>query len=141
MTEANLFQPYEVIVTKFLPTFRARLAQILTQDFQMTQTEIARHLGISQAAISHYKTGCRGGDEVLLDQFPEIDTYVHRVAKAIAAGAPRPKVIGMLLEFSRELMTTERFCEYHKRLAPLEGCTICFEPYSNQGLAKPQFTQ
>ncbi len=51
-----MIQPQEVVVAKLLPTIRARLARELLRSFRMKQIDVAKAMGITQAAVSHYNT-------------------------------------------------------------------------------------
>ncbi len=122
-----MLQPFEVVTAKLLPTVRARLAQVLLDEHGMRQVDVARHLGITQAAVSHYKTASRGIDPELVALFPEIDAYVRDTAAKIAHGMPRTEQVLSLNNLVDRIMNTQRFCEYHKRVASLDpACNICF---------------
>ncbi len=45
---------YESMVKEFLPALRARAAKLMAQRYGISQTEIARLLGTTQAAVSKY---------------------------------------------------------------------------------------
>lgn len=128
MSRGAVLQPYEVVVNKVLPAIRARLAQVLLQDHGMKQVEVADRLGVTQATVSHYNTHTRGFDETILELFPEIEDFVKELARDIADGLPRPQQIGRLNGISWQIMYTDRFCNYHRKLADLEDCNICYEP-------------
>jgi len=122
-----MLQPFEVVTSKLLPTIRARLAQVLLDEYKMRQVEVAKHLGITQAAVSHYKTASRGIDPELVKLFPEIDVFVSEVAARIADGMPQTQQVSLVSELVERLMNTQRFCEYHKRIAAIDpGCAVCF---------------
>ncbi len=123
-----MLQPYELVVKKVLPTIRARLAQILLQDYGLKQVEVANKLGITQAAVSHYNTHTRGADQTVVDLFPEIDRFVEELARDIVEGIPRTQQVARLNNISWQLMYTERFCNYHRKIADLEDCNVCYEP-------------
>ena len=122
-----MLQPFEVVTSKLLPTIRARLAQVLLDEYKMRQVEVAKHLGITPAAVSHYKTASRGIDPELVKLFPEIDVFVSEVAARIADGMPQTQQVSLVSELVERLMNTQRFCEYHKRIAAIDpGCSVCF---------------
>jgi len=122
-----MLQPFEVVSSKLLPTIRARLAQVLLDEYKMRQVEVAKHLGITQAAVSHYKTASRGIDLELMKLFPEIDAFVAHVAARIANGMPQTQQVSLVHELVERLMNTQRFCEYHKRIAAIDpACAVCF---------------
>jgi len=122
-----MLQPSEVTAAKLLPTIRARLAQELLEIHRMKQVWIARALGITQAAVSHYNTKSRGLDAELMRRFPEIDGFCEELAAKIAVGLPQTQQIARIDRFCDDLMHTVRFCEYHKKISDIDpGCTICF---------------
>ena len=122
-----MLQPFEVVTAKLLPAIRARLAQVLLDEYKMKQVEVARHLGITQAAVSHYKTESRGIDPDIVRLFPEIDTFVREMAAKMANGASQAeRVLGFNTIIDR-IMNTQRFCDYHKKISALDpNCNICF---------------
>lgn len=120
-------QPQEVIVAKLLPTIRAKLAQELLRTYGMKQVEVARALGITQAAVSHYNTKSRGVDQDILRRFPEIGGFVDEMAKKIHDGLSRSEQIATIDHFCQGLAQTARFCEYHKKFGDVDPtCTACF---------------
>lgn len=122
-----MLQPQEVVVAKLLPTIRARLAQALLRSYRMKQVDVAKALGITQAAVSHYNTKTRGVDQDILRRFPEIDGFVDGLAANIHAGMSKSQQIAVLNEFCFNLMQTARFCEYHKKVGDLDPmCAACF---------------
>lgn len=128
MSKGAVLQPYELVVNKLLPAIRARLAQTLLEEYGMRQVDVAERLGVTQATVSHYNTHTRGFDETVLELFPEIDEFVAGLARDIADGLPRSEQIGRLNGICWQLMYTDRFCSYHRQLADLENCNICYEP-------------
>jgi len=122
-----MLQPGEVVVAKLLPTIRARLAQELLRTYDMKQVEVAKVLGITQAAVSHYNTKSRGVDQDVLRRFPEIEEFVDDIAKRIHGGLARSDQISKIDQFCAKLTMTARFCDYHKKLGDLDPmCTACF---------------
>ena len=105
-----MLQPFEVVTAKLLPTICARLAQVLLDEYDMRQVEVARHLGITQAAVSHYKTASRGLDADLVRLFPEIDTEVRALAARIADGMAQTEQVLAFNTLIDSLMNTQRFC-------------------------------
>ena len=122
-----MLQPSEVTASKLLPTIRARLAQELLETHKMKQVRVAKALGITQAAVSHYNTKSRGLDEDLIRRFPEIDEFVADLAARIANGLPQTEQVARINEFLASIMGTVRFCEYHKKLSDIDpDCAVCF---------------
>ena len=122
-----MMQPSELLVGKLLPTIRARLAQVLLEKFALKQIDVARALGITQAAVSHYNTRARGLDADIVRRFPEIDVFVDGLAGKIHRGIDRTHQIALVNAFCLDLMATQRFCEYHKKTALIDpNCSVCF---------------
>ncbi len=93
----------------------------------MKQIQVARALGLTQAAVSHYNTKSRGLDQDLLKRFPEIDGFVVLLAEKIHDGLPRTQQIALINQFSFHLLNTQRFCEFHKKISDIDpGCAVCF---------------
>lgn len=123
----RMLQPQELVVAKLLPTIRARLARELLRTYKMKQVNVARSMGLTQAAVSHYNTQTRGVDQEMLRLFPEIKPFVHELAERIANGMTLSDQIASVNEFCAGLMLTARFCEYHKSLGDIDPhCTACF---------------
>jgi predicted transcriptional regulator len=122
-----MLQPQEVVVAKLLPTIRARLAKELLRAYKMKQVDVARAMGITQAAVSHYNTQSRGVDQDMVRRFPEIKGFVDGLAGKIAHGLSMSQQISTINEFCANLMQTARFCDYHKSLGDIDtSCTACF---------------
>ncbi len=122
-----MLQPQELVVAKLLPTIRARLARELLRTYKMKQVDVARSMGITQAAVSHYNTQSRGVDHEMVRLFPEIKPFVNGLADRIANGMTLSDQIASVNEFCSGLMLTARFCEYHKSLGDIDPhCTACF---------------
>jgi predicted transcriptional regulator len=122
-----MLQPSEVTASKLLPTIRARLAQELLETHKLKQVRVAKALGITQAAVSHYNTKSRGLDEDLIRRFPEIDEFAADLAARIAYGLPQTEQVARINEFLAGIMGTVRFCEYHKEVSDIDPeCAVCF---------------
>jgi len=122
-----MLQPQELVVAKLLPTIRARLARELLRTYKMKQVDVARAMGITQAAVSHYNTQSRGVDQEMLRLFPEIKPFVVELARNIAQGMTLSNQIASVNQFCSNLMLTARFCEYHKGMGDIDPhCTACF---------------
>lgn len=97
-------QPCEIIVGEVLPTVRAYLAHTLLTEHGCRQTEAAKLLGITQAAISQYMTG-RRGDEDLLKDFPEIQNEIREIAAKLVENVGDKERERMLCKLCRLFQT------------------------------------
>ncbi|WP_276271088.1 thiamine-phosphate synthase family protein [Haloarcula litorea] len=107
----------EVVVDEFLPTFRSLLAEAL-RERDLTQSEIAALLGISQSAVSKYVHGDVARNEQLLDH-RGLRELVDRLAEGLASGEMRP--VQALIEaevFVRELEQGGLLAQLHEEAVP-----------------------
>lgn len=107
----------EIVVDTFLPTYRSMLAERL-RDLGLTQTEVAKHLAISQSAVSKYAHG-------EIDRHPDIEaddrvkSLVERTASGLAEGTMSP--VQALIEAEvliRELERGDLLSELHREAVP-----------------------
>ena len=83
----------EIIGKYVLPIFRSMLAKELVQKYHLSQTEAAKKLGTTQAAVSQYLSSKRAykGLEQAEEFLPKIqvmasETAIKLVTKEISAG-------------------------------------------------------
>ena len=78
--------PCELVVWYVLPTIRREVAKELVENHSMSQAEVARRFGVTDAAISQYLKKKRG-DNPLIDESPQHDKFMDEIrssAKRIA---------------------------------------------------------
>ncbi|HDM91847.1 MAG TPA: helix-turn-helix domain-containing protein [Candidatus Korarchaeota archaeon] len=78
-------QPCELVVKTLIPAIRAMIARELVISSGKKQIEAAELLGVTQAAISQYLRGTRGG-RLRLDKYPEVIAIVRKLAQGLASG-------------------------------------------------------
>ena len=77
----------EIYSKYILPALRRIIANILIQDYSLSQVEAARKLGVSQPAISYYISSKRGYKLfTILENDEEIVEMCRRVAEQIIKG-------------------------------------------------------
>jgi len=78
-----------------LPKFRLLVAKELIEKYDLTQIEVAKKLGITQAAISQYIHSKRAYRRIpnLGDAQSEIQTITSEIAKGISTGKVGPDEI------------------------------------------------
>ncbi len=92
--------PCELIVWYILPAIRSAIAESMINDHNLRQTEVARKLGVTDAAVSQYLSSKRG-KTVIKD--PKILKQIKESAKRIAKG-----------EEDKILLETCRLCDLIK---------------------------
>ena len=80
-----------------LPVFRALIAKELVNTYKLTQSETARSLGTTQAAISHYVNSKRAFKctEQFGDILPILQAKASEVAKRMSKKGTSPEEVVM----------------------------------------------
>jgi predicted transcriptional regulator len=78
----------EAIGKYLLPLFRSLVAKELINNYSLTQVEVAKKLGTTQAAISQYVNSKRAykGAEQFEDILPRLETMAKNAANCLANG-------------------------------------------------------
>lgn len=119
--------PCELIVAKIIPAFRASIVNKLADEHGMNQTAIAKLLGITQPAVSHYRSKTRGEFEEVASLFPEIEEYSKEIAEKIANEEMTAEDVDLCTP-CRAIQESEDFCALHKGFSGLPGgCDICVD--------------
>jgi len=74
----------DTMVRNLLPPMRAEMVLRLVQKQGISQSDAAKRLGITRAAVSQYMNGKRGAGEVVLST--ELDLIIDRWALAVVTG-------------------------------------------------------
>lgn len=113
--------PQEVEAFHIIPALRREIAVNLKKRGH-SQREIAKRLGLTEAAVSYYLKGKRGKD-VKFDAitFKKINESTNRLEK----GSEFVKEITFLCNFLRK---SKKFCKIEHKLgyAP-KNCCVCFK--------------
>lgn len=123
MAKHGMLHPQEVEVYIVLPAIRRELS-LLMKKMGMEQKEIAKKLGVTDAAVSQYLKDKRGQAEIAFPK--EVLPEFEKAAKAIKQGSPMRDEIQRLLNL---IMQSQFTCRMHKRVCgsvPNE-CEVCFE--------------
>jgi len=75
----------EIVVSDFLPAMRAMVAKELINNYHMTQTDVAKKMGMTQPAVSYYMRELRGTKVKILQKNEKLLEFVKKVAAEIAA--------------------------------------------------------
>jgi predicted transcriptional regulator len=74
----------DTMVRNLLPPMRAEMVSRLVQKQGISQSDAAKRLGITRAAVSQYMSRKRGAGEVVLST--ELDSIIDRWALAVVTG-------------------------------------------------------
>lgn len=88
----NLKLPCELYGQRIIPVVRAYIAKELIEKYGLTQIEVAKKLGITQAAISQYLHSKRGLKylEMFKNASNQIEPNIHDIAEGIYLGKISP---------------------------------------------------
>ena len=124
-----MIHPYEIVSKSALPAFRAMVSKRLTDDYSLTQQQVATRLGVTQASVSNYARKARG---MMLDL--EVDENIRkaadRVAALLASDSPdQREALRLMTEVCDYVRYNHVLCGLHKELEPgfkADGCFACF---------------
>ncbi|MGV9103390.1 MAG: transcriptional regulator [Promethearchaeia archaeon] len=122
--------PCEIIVTTVLPALRSLVAKELIEEFSFSQSDAARKLGITQAAISQYLSHKRGDNSLeMLEALPEVESTVSEVATNIASETFSPfDTMQMVCKLCTTLRNNRFACTMHHHSIELPtDCRVCLE--------------
>jgi len=74
----------DTMVRNLLPPMRAEMVSRLVQRQGLSQSDAAKRLGVTRAAVSQYMSKKRGASEVQISS--ELDSLIDRWALAIVTG-------------------------------------------------------
>ncbi|MCS7145951.1 MAG: hypothetical protein RMJ28_02625 [Nitrososphaerota archaeon] len=84
-------------IEQIVPSIRAALADILVKKYGLRKSKVAKVLGVSPAAITHYVSGARG------QRFYGVDKETEEKIEELAGRIARKISLGMLDSASAEL--------------------------------------
>ena len=131
-----MIHPYELVSKSALPAFRSMVSKRLTDDYDMTQQEVAVRLGVTQASVSNYARKARG---TMLDL--EVDENIRRaadrVAEMLAGEKPdQREALRLMTEVCDYVRFNHVLCALHQELEPgfkADNCTACLGGLPPQG--------
>ncbi len=123
--------PSEIESKTLIPAIRAIISRKLVNDYSMKEEDVARLLGITQAAVSNYIRGTRGDAELVkkLIDIPTIAKRIDEISRELASSkaflpSTMAKYIG-LINYIRQSMI---ICDIHHTIEDnidKEVCKAC----------------
>ncbi|MCX6821068.1 MAG: hypothetical protein NT016_03905 [Candidatus Aenigmarchaeota archaeon] len=119
----------EIIVADVLPALRAIITGELSKEYGLTQVQVSKKLGISQPAVSQYRSELRGHNVRVLTSDEKVMSLVHKLTHDIALTDPDAKhVHKSLCAICRKIREGGLICKMHANAYPKIGsCRICLE--------------
>ncbi len=132
---SHLISPYEIVAKSALPALRAMVAKRLQDDYQMTQQQVAKCLGVTQASVSNYARKTRGM-MVNLEGDSVVSKAADKIAKELSLAEPdRREALRSMTEVLDYIRFNKLMCTLHGDLEPgfqTEGCYACEGTFSGK---------
>ncbi|MCL4355843.1 MAG: helix-turn-helix domain-containing protein [Nitrososphaerota archaeon] len=129
----RLISPYEIVAKSALPALRAMVARRLQEEYHLTQQEVARRLGVTQASVSNYARKTRG-IMVNLEGDSTVVKAADGIAKELSLDQPDTReALRSMTEVLDYIRFNKMMCILHGDLEPefkVEGCYACEGTFS-----------
>jgi uncharacterized protein len=136
---SRLISPYEIVANSALPALRAMVARRLKEDFHLTQQQVARRLGVTQATVSNYARKTRGM-MVNLEADSTVTRAADRIAKELSSEHPDSReALRSMTEVLDYIRFNKLMCALHGDLEPgflTEGCYACEGTFTGKDFDK-----
>jgi len=120
--------PAEIESRVTIPILRALTAKKLIKEMKFTQEQVAKLLGVTQAAVSNYLRGVRGLSTDL-EKNEQMGKYIDYIVDAITKNLPKEEIAKRMNEVLMDIRSQRILCQIHKKLEPdldLDSCDICY---------------
>jgi len=122
--------PFEIESKAIIPAIRAILALKLIEEYDMREDDVAKAVGITQAAVSNYARCTRGNRKVMerLSSTKEIMDIVEDIATDLARSRIyTPHTMLRFMEICNLIRSTLIICEVHHEIESDIDETVCEE--------------
>ena len=134
-TLTRLISPYEIVANSALPALRAMVAKRLQGEYHLTQQQVAKRLGVTQASVSNYARKTRGM-MVNLESDATVAKAADMIAKELSSDRPDAReALKSMTEVLDYIRFNKLMCILHGDLDPgfqVEGGDACEGPFSGQ---------
>jgi predicted transcriptional regulator len=120
--------PSEIEAKSLIPAIRSILARKLIKDFSLKEEEVARVLGVTQAAVSNYVRGTRGDAQLAakLAAVEEVRRMVDDIARDLAANkAYTPSTMAKFVQLCNYMRYTFIICDVHHSIESNIDSKVC----------------
>lgn len=108
--------PSEIEAKSLIPAVRAILAKKLIREYSLKEEDVARVLGITQAAVSNYVRGTRGDVELIskLESVREVMRMIDDIARDLSTSkAYTPSTLAKFIGLCNYMRYTLIICDVH----------------------------
>jgi uncharacterized protein len=120
--------PSEIEAKSLIPAIRAILAKKLIREYSLKEEDVAKDLGITQAAVSNYVRGTRGDTELIskLESVREVVCMIDDIAKDLSTNkAYTPSTLAKFVGLCNYMRYTLIICDVHHSIEPNIDEQIC----------------
>jgi len=120
--------PSEIEAKSLIPAVRAILAKKLIKEYSLKEEDVARVLGITQAAVSNYVRGTRGDMELIskLESVREVMRMIDDIAKDLSTNkAYTPSTLAKFVGLCNYMRYTLIICDVHHSIESNIDEQIC----------------
>jgi predicted transcriptional regulator len=120
--------PSEIEAKSLIPAVRAILAKKLIREYALKEEDIAKVLGITQAAVSNYVRGTRGDTELIskLESVREVMRMIDDIAMDLSTNkAYTPSTLAKFVGLCNYMRYTLIICDVHHSIESNIDETIC----------------
>ena len=120
--------PSEIEAKSRIPAVRAILAKKLIREYSLKEEDVAKDLGITQAAVSNYVRGTRGDIELIskLESVREVMRMIDDIAKDLSTNkAYTPSTLAKFVGLCNYMRYTLIICDVHHSIEPNIDEQVC----------------
>jgi predicted transcriptional regulator len=120
--------PSEIEAKSLIPAVRAILAKKLIREYSLKEEDVAKDLGITQAAVSNYVRGTRGDIELItkLESVREVMRMIDDIAKDLSTNkAYTPSTLAKFVGLCNYMRYTLIICDVHHSIESNIDEQIC----------------
>jgi uncharacterized protein len=120
--------PSEIEAKSLIPAVRAILAKKLIREYSLKEEDVAKDLGITQAAVSNYVRGTRGDLELIskLESVREVMRMIDDIAKDLSTNkAYTPSTLAKFVGLCNYMRYTLIICDVHHSIESNIDEQIC----------------
>ena len=120
--------PSEIEAKSLIPAIRAILAKKLIKEYSLREEDVAKVLGITQAAVSNYVRGTRGDIELIskLESVREIMRMIDDIGRDLSTNkAYTPSTLAKFIGLCNYMRYTLIICDVHHSIESNIDEQIC----------------
>ena len=120
--------PSEIEAKSLIPAVRAILAKKLIREYSLKEEDVAKDLGITQAAVSNYIRGTRGDIELIskLESVREVMRMIDDIANDLSTNkAYTPSTLAKFVGLCNYMRYTLIICDVHHSIESNIDEQIC----------------